>query len=205
MMLRDAVESDIKDIVSVHQRAFDGFFLTKLGPLFLTELYRSFGFRQGGVLRVLCNEEGHIVGFAAGALEPASFFHDLKKERALAFLWRASPGLLRNPVLVVKKLWYAAFYKGEEPTKLVGAALLSSIAVSPDMMGKSLGKKLLLDYEDVARDRGVSALFLTTDKNGNDDVVSFYLNTGYSIESRFVQADGREMLRFIKILGEKNE
>lgn len=199
MILRNAVEADIEAVVRVHQRAFEGFFLTRLGPLFLAELYRSFAFRPGGVLRVLCNEDGSIVGFAGGALEPARFFHNLKKQKALVFIMRSLPGLFRSPFLVIKKLWYAAFYKGEQPSELASAALLSSIAVSPAMMGRSLGKKLLLDFEDVVRGRGVNALFLTTDKSGNDNVVSFYLNSGYSIESGFVQADGREMLRLIKI------
>lgn len=199
MIIRDATEDDLPEIVAVHQKAFDGFFLTRLGPAFLKELYSAFAFRASGVLRVLCSEDGRIIGFAGGAVEPDNFFPRLKKERALAFLVRALPGLIKNPVLVFKKLWYAVFYRGEKPSSLSQAALLSSIGVTPEMAGQSLGQKLLSDFEEVVGAQGVDSLFLTTDKCGNDNVVAFYLNNGYKVESEFVQADGRKMLRFIKI------
>lgn len=198
MIIRDATEGDLPEIVAVHQKAFDGFFLTRLGPAFLKELYNAFAFRAGGVLRVLCSEDGRVIGFAGGTVEPGSFFRSLKREKALAFVLRALPGLIKNPVLVLKKLWYAVFYKGEKPSTLSEAALLSSIGVVPEMAGQSLGKKLLADFEAVVGTKGVDSLFLTTDKCGNDNVVAFYLKSGYEVESEFVQADGRKMLRLIK-------
>lgn len=199
MLIRDATEEDLPEIVAVHQKAFDGFFLTKLGPAFLRQLYGAFAFRNGGVLRVLCSEDGRIVGFAGGAIEPGSFFHGLKKEKGLAFFIRALPGLIKNPILVFKKLWYAVFYKGETPSTLSHAALLSSICVTPEMAGMSLGKKLLVDFEEVVQYKCAGSLFLTTDKYGNDNVVAFYLKSGYKVQSEFFQADGRNMLRLIKI------
>jgi len=206
MTIRDATENDLPQIVAVHQRAFDGFFLTKLGPDFLHQLYDAFAFRRGGVLRVLCSEDGRVVGFAGGAVDPDSFFQGLKKEKGFVFLIRSIPGLLKNPILVLKKLWYAVFYKGEVPSILSQAALLSSIGVEPEMVGKSLGKKLLADFEEVVHSRGARSLYLTTDKLGNDNVVAFYIKSGYKIESEFVQADGRNMLRLIKIFnGASNE
>lgn len=198
MIIRDATENDLPQIVSVHQKAFDGFFLTKLGPAFLCQLYDAFAFRRGGVLRVLCGEDGRIVGFAGGAIEPDSFFRNLRKEKGFAFFVRALPGLMKNPVLVLKKLWYAVFYKGEVPSTLSQAALLSSIGVAPEMAGKSFGRQLLNDFERVVYDKRANSLFLTTDKHGNDSVVAFYLRNGYKIESEFIQADGRNMLRLIK-------
>jgi ribosomal protein S18 acetylase RimI-like enzyme len=205
VIIRDATEDDLPEIVVVHQQAFDGFFLTRLGPAFLNELYKAFAFRNGGVLRVLCSEGGRILGFAGGTVEPGSFFHGLKKEKALAFLLRALPGFIKNPLLVLKKLWYAVFYKGEEPSTLSKAALLSSIGVLPEMAGQSLGKKLLADFEEVVVAKGVDSLFLTTDKCGNENVVAFYLKSGYEVESEFVQADGRKMLRLTKIFSGASE
>lgn len=200
MRIRDAKKEDLQDVVAIHQKAFDGFFLTKLGPAFLRQLYDAFAFRRGGVLRVFCSEDGRIVGFAGGAIEPDSFFRDLKNEKGFAFFIRALPGLIKNPILVFKKLWYAAFYKGEAPSALSQAALLSSIGVTPEMAGKSLGKKLLTDFEEVVHSKGADSLYLTTDRHGNDNVVAFYLKSGYKVESEFVQTDGRHMLRLVKII-----
>lgn len=206
MIIRDATKNDLLQIVIVHQKAFDGFFLTKLGPTFLHQLYDAFSFRRGGILRVLCSEDGRIVGFAGGAIEPDSFFRCLRNDKGLVFFICAIPGLIKNPILVLKKLWYAVFYKGEAPVALSKAALLSSIGVIPEVAGKSLGKKLLTDFEKVVNSKGAESLYLTTDKLGNDNVVAFYIKSGYKIESEFVQADGRKMLRLIKIFnGAPNE
>lgn len=204
MVIRDAVLDDLKYIINVHVQAFEGFFLTRLGPGFLAELYKAYITRPAGVLRVLCDEKGEIVGFAGGTTDPEVFYRSLRKEKSMIFLIKMLPGLLRCPFLVFKKLWYALFYTGEKPASLNDSGLLSSIGVVPGMTGKSLGNKLLEDFECEVEKRGVSSLFLTTDKYGNDKVVGFYLRNGYFIESEFKQADGREMLRFVKTVnGEK--
>jgi ribosomal protein S18 acetylase RimI-like enzyme len=200
MLIRNAVESDIDSVVNVHIEAFDGFFLTKLGPSFLKELYCGFALRDGGILRVLCNKDNAIIGFAGGAFQPDAFYRKLKKERALIFFIKILPGLVKNPVLVIKKIWYALFYKGEKPKSIMGASLLSSIAISPTLAGKSLGKQLLMDFEEHVLSHDGQALFLTTDKFGNDNVISFYKKNGYLVESEFIQADSRNMLRLTKKL-----
>ena len=198
MDIRQATEQDVDAIVAVHLAAFNGFFLTMLGPSFLRGLYRAFLHRQHGILRVAVSSENTIVGFAAGTSATQLFFSQLRKDKWFSFLLRAIPGMLKNPVIVVKKLYYAAFYKGDRPASLSDVALLSSIAVSPDMAGKAVGKALLADYEQQVKAAELPALFLTTDKFGNDNVVAFYQRAGYQIESEFTQPDGRQMLRLIK-------
>lgn len=198
MLIRDALEKDISEVVDAHTKGFVGFFLTLLGRSFLSELYNAFAFRKYGILRVLCDENGNVVGFAAGTTKPAEFYQSLRRDKALLFLIKALPGLISNPYLVIKKLWYALFYKGEKPSNLANSALLSSIAVLPEMAGQSLGKKLLLDFEESVKTLGCDSLYLTTDKYGNDGVIAFYERNGYKISSEFIQADGREMLALFK-------
>ena len=36
---------------------------------------------------MLCSEDGRIVGFAGGAIEPVSFFRCLRKDKGLVFLF----------------------------------------------------------------------------------------------------------------------
>lgn len=200
MLIKQASDQDINEIVHVHLSAFNGFFLTMLGPVFLRGLYQAFLSRQHGIMQVAVTNDGRIVGFAAGTSHPQLFFSQLRKDKWLSFLLRALPGMLKNPVMVIKKLYHAAFYKGDRPASLSDVALLSSIAVLPEMAGKAVGKALLADYEQQVSAAGVSALFLTTDKFGNDNVVAFYQRAGYGIESEFTQPDGRQMLRLIKYL-----
>jgi hypothetical protein len=42
MIIVPATIQDVEQIVVVHRHAFQGFFLTKLGPAFLRQLYTSF-------------------------------------------------------------------------------------------------------------------------------------------------------------------
>lgn len=198
MKIRSAQLADIPSIVDVHIKSFEGFFLTLLGKYFLSELYEAFAFRDTGVLRVLCDEDGNVIGFAAGTVNPAKFYSGLRKDKAIFFLLKALPSLISNPILVIKKLWYALFYKGEKPFALSNSALLSSIAILPDLSGRSLGKKLLVDYEESVKSLGCVSLYLTTDMSGNDGVVTFYERNGYGVESEFLQADGRKMLTLFK-------
>lgn len=199
MIIRSASISDINDVVSIHLRAFEGFFLSMLGPLFLRCLYKAFITGESGILRVAVLD-GIIVGFAAGTSEPHTFFYQLRRSKGLAFVFRAIPGMLRHPILVVKKLIHAAFYKGDSPVRLTNVALLSSIAVLPGLTSKSIGKTLLTDFEGQAKLSLSTAVYLTTDKCENENVLAFYTRAGYQVESEFTQSTGRKMLRFIKYI-----
>lgn len=200
MEVRQATESDIEAIVFIHIAAFQGFFLTLLGTSFLKSLYMAFLKREYGILRVAITEQDKVVGFAAGTSLPQSFFSQLRKEQWVSFLLKALPSLLIKPTLVIKKLYFALFYKGDKPATLSDVSLLSSIAVLPDLAGKSVGKLLISDFEAQVKVAGSRALYLTTDKVGNDKVVFFYERVGYQIECEFKQPSGREMLRLIKYL-----
>lgn len=200
MKIRKATEDDINTIVYIHTQAFKGFFLTSLGPGFLKLLYQSFLRREHGILRVATDRNENIVGFAAGTTKPEVFFSKLRKQKSLKFLLKIAPSIFNNPKPVLIKLSYAVFYRGDNPKKLTDIALLSSIAVHPNESGKSIGKRLLCDFEEQVQKKGNNALYLTTDKSNNDKVIIFYQNAGYQIESKFLQPGNRSMLRLIKKL-----
>ncbi|MFN3882499.1 MAG: GNAT family N-acetyltransferase [Nitrincola lacisaponensis] len=204
MYTRDAGLEDVNSIVLVHKSAFPGFFLTLLGKSFLFELYASYLRYEDGILRVLCDQEGEVVGFVAGCTKPERFYSNLKFKRGLVFALKMLPGFFVNPSLVFKRFLYAVFYKGES-RQIENSALLSSIGVKPEFSRRSFGKTLLADFEEQVRSRMVYKVYLTTDKFDNASVVSFYKASKYVVESEFKQSGGRVMLRFIKNLGdEKN-
>ncbi|WPC06780.1 GNAT family N-acetyltransferase [Pseudomonas benzenivorans] len=199
MKYRPADEHDIAAVTEVHLAAFPGFFLTSLGTRFLGEMYRGFLLHPSGILLV-AEEAGKVMGFAAGTSAPASFFSELRRQRFLSFFCYAIPALFRNPKVVFNKLLKAVFYRGDKPTGLEGGALLSSIGVSPNVVGKSVGQELLTRFEHEALLRGQSFVYLTTDEVGNDRVNAFYRKNGYVVESRFSQHAGRAMFRYVKYI-----
>jgi ribosomal protein S18 acetylase RimI-like enzyme len=198
--IRDATVDDIDAVVKVHMEAFPGFFLTMLGSRFLSELYHAYISRDGGILRVCINEQETIVGFCGGCHNPEIFYYKLQKQKGIKFFIKLLPTFFRKPVLVLKKVLYSIFYRGEKPSQLSNATLLSSIGVDPAQSGKFVGQSLLADFEAQCLKVGNCNIYLTTDKLLNDRVISFYRKSGYLIDSEFKQSDGREMLRFVKKL-----
>lgn len=196
--IRHAKKADLDEIVNVHQSSFKGFFLTLLGRRFLAKLYLAFITQPSGIVLVAENADAHVIGFAAGTSAPEHYFMELRQRSWLGFLLAAIPGICRHPVRVIKKLYYAMFYKGDKPAQLNSAALLSSIAVEPCYAGKAYGRQLLSRFEEAMRQRSIEVIYLTTDKHGNDGVVKFYQSAGYKVGSEFTQPDGREMLRLVK-------
>ena len=197
MKIRIAAADDVDAIVGVHIAAFPGFFLTSLGKHFLGELYLGFLKQSSGILLVAENG-GSLVGFAAGTTMPDSFFKVLRKTRGIFFLLKAIPAMLQNPLIVLRKVYSAIFYRGDSPTELNGGALLSSIGVLPEVLGSSLGRQLLTGFELEAASRDSKFVYLTTDAVGNERVNNFYRKCGYREESRFNQQAIRPMLRYIK-------
>jgi ribosomal protein S18 acetylase RimI-like enzyme len=196
MEVRNATYNDVKRIIEIHINAFEGFFLTFLGPKFLLILYT--GFIDKGLVRVAV-VDSKVIGFSAGTDQPDVFFSNLRKEKWLSFFLAAAPSLIKKPSLVIKKLYGAIFYKGDSVDRLINSFLLSSLAVDPHSENKGIGKFLINDLNQVLSDKRTSeTIYLITDKNENGPVLGFYNKCGFSIESEFNNSGQREMLRLVK-------
>ena len=193
-------ETYLNDIVSIHLEAFPGFFLTLLGKPFLTELYRGFIDSNEATLWVSFDESGRVNGFAAGTINPESFFIKLRNKKFLSFLIASLKAMILNPVVVMRKLFSAIFYNGDKVQKLDGAALLSSIGVRPNNGSKGVGTDLLQCFENFLINKKIYSVYLITDKNDNEKVINFYKRHNYKIDSTIMKSDGRSMYRLLKIL-----
>jgi ribosomal protein S18 acetylase RimI-like enzyme len=201
--VRLARPPDLDAVVGIHVRAFPGFFLTSLGRGFLFELYR--GFLTGEEGRLLVAElDGRVSGFTAGTLFPERFFRKLLRARWFAFGWAALGGTLRRPRAVVPRLLSALRYRGERPSRLTDAALLSAIAVDPQLSGTGIGGMLVTAYCHEAARCGLRFIYLTTDRDHNDAAHRFYVGQGFVAESEIRRRDGRVMIRYLRALASPN-
>jgi ribosomal protein S18 acetylase RimI-like enzyme len=197
---RDAASCDIDGIVATHIAAFPSFFLTRLGPSFLNQLYRSFREVPSGVC-VVALSDGEVVGFVAGTLQPEGFFRKLLRSRWAGFLFSGLRSLLKHPLIVGARFLYAIRYRGESPEKLKGTgALLSSIAVKPQCVGRRVGSNLIDEFVSRAREAGCSYVFLTTDADENEKVTGLYERYGFQRESFMTRKDGRRLSRYVLLL-----
>ena len=197
--IKQLQRGDLKKIVDIHIEAFPGFFLTFLGPGFLKQFYNSFLDDDHGI-GVVAVENNKILGAVVGPLQPAGYFKRLLLRKWYAFCFASVGAVLKNPK-VIKRLFRAVFYRGQSPQG-GERALLSSIAVSPDVQGKGVGKALVMKWLDVVKAKGVKGAFLTTDAENNDSVNDFYRSLGWKLESTHKTPDGRKMNRYVYDFGE---
>ena len=194
--LRFANESDVDSIVAIHLQAFPGFFLSKLGPGFLRELYHGFVASESGICWV-AEEDEQLVGFAIGSSSPAEFFKGLLKSRCLQFLRLSLGALVREPRLVGRKLLSAVTYRGEIPKLEGNGALLSSLAVAPESCSQGRGAALVYAFCETAETIGADYVYLTTDQEGNKKVNDFYGRLGFNVHAQF-EKGGRPMNLYLR-------
>lgn len=200
MIIRCAYEMEsslLEAIVELHLRTFQGFFLTSMGRSFLRLLYAGFIVDAEGICLV-AEEDGQLIGFAAGTTRPDDFFRRLFLRKGLMFAFASIPGLLRNPRLAIRKCIGAIAYRGERPVGLVDAALLSSLAVDPARGRRGVGRELVEAFVGEASARGMNSVFLTTDADDNDSVNRFYVKCGFVRLDRFERPGNRTMNRLAR-------
>ena len=187
--------SHVDTVVEIHLKAFPDFILSFLGPRFLREFYTSFLLDSQGMGYIASVPDGQILGVIVGPLDPRGYFKRLLKRRWWVFCLVSITAVLRRPSSVFR-LFRAVFYSGESPSGPT-RALLSSVAVDPDVQHAGVGKKLVQHWVEEARRRGASGCYLTTDADGNDKVNAFYQSLNWHIESTYTTPQGRRMNRYV--------
>jgi ribosomal protein S18 acetylase RimI-like enzyme len=186
---------DLPGIVSIHQKAFSHFFLTRLGGDFLRRYYGLVLNYHAGI--ALVNErDGVLEGFACGFVDPAEFYALMRRNRR-AFVLPTLSALVRQPSLAAKVLY--GVQRIQAPASRVDSTCceLSSIAVAPEAARTGLGKALLQAFLEQAWSMNAQYVYLTTDADGNESVNALYRNAGFQQTRRFLQRKGRWMNEYV--------
>ncbi len=186
----------ISAVVDVHMRAFPNFFLTFLGPSFLSTFYSFFLYESTAIALVAEDDNtGRVFGSVVGTLDPEHFFTRLLKMKWWSFCLASMRAFYCDPK-VTRRLWRALFYRGDIPPG-PKRALLSSISVCPEARGLGIGRALMDRWINAAKILGASGCYLTTDAVGNDEGNRFYQRAGWVQDSTFVTPAGRKMHRYM--------
>lgn len=190
-MISKLTKQHVGQVVTVHVASFPGFFLSFLGPQFLSIFYSAVSSAPEGIAFVYLNEAGIPSGFVAGTSNPRGFYSRLLMRHWFRFAMAAIPSVLRKPS-IVSRVARAVFHPSDNP---VGddVAGLFSIGVLPELQGTGAGKKLMQAFLEEAKYRSCKRVVLTTDQDNNDAVNAFYVRHGFSVERRFVTPEGRKM------------
>ena len=189
--IRKMEKQDVELIVKVHLESFAGFFLSCLGPRFLSLFYSGAYSAPEGIVLVYQTSEKVLAGFVAGAVNPQGFYSRLLKRSWLKFSFASIGAICRKPS-IIKRVARALYHPSKNPAGN-GVAGLLSIAVLPELQGISVGKKLVQSFLDEAKNVGCKKVFLTTDRDENGKVNTFYQSLGFRIEREFVTPEGRSM------------
>lgn len=202
MRIRPAERGDLDAITRVHLWSFPGFFLSCLGPRFLRLFYAEILASDDGVL-VVAEQDGAVVGLAAGTTMQAGFYRALLRRRLFGFAFAALPAAVRRPAIVPRLL--RAFRRPAESASASSAACLMSLAVDPSAGGRGVGAQLVAAFCGELRRRGSRDVCLTTDAAGNDDVNRFYRRNGFRIAQRLTTPEGRVLNEYVMNLDRERE
>jgi len=194
-VVRKATANDLPGIVTIHQRAFSNFFLTRLGGDFLRKYYSLVLSYHSGIVLV-SEAQSELRGFACGFIDPAEFYQ-LMWHTKLTFAMPVVSALVRHPSLITKVVYGVQRIQtpaSEWPTR---SCELSSIAVAPETSGNGFGKALMRAFLAQARSMDARCVYLTTDAEGNNAANAFYRDAGFRHTRRFLQHRGRWMNEYV--------
>jgi glycosyltransferase involved in cell wall biosynthesis/ribosomal protein S18 acetylase RimI-like enzyme len=194
-VVRAATPNDLAGIVSIHQRAFNQFFLTRMGAAFLRRYYGLVLSYHAGIMLV-SESQGVLNGFVCGFADPAEFYREMWRNR-LTFALPAIRGLLRHPSLSTHVVTAVRRIQSTATQGPPLACELSSIAVAPEASGKGLGKTLLRAFLDHSWARQAQRVYLTTDAEGNQAANDLYREIGFQQSRRFLQQRDRWMNEYV--------
>ncbi len=203
ILIRNMDSYDLKQVVQIHIKAFQGFFLTHLGARFLFKLYKHFLIDSYSICKV-AEVDNMIEGFAVGNLEPDLFILRMLIPLGFILVYYSIRSYHKRPFFLMKKLITALFSGGDYPKGHLYAAQLSSIGVDPSVASKGIGTYLINAFCKAVYQRGYGQVYLTTDKIGNDSVNQFYMKNGFMLYDTIEKTGGRRMNRYIRELDEKS-
>jgi ribosomal protein S18 acetylase RimI-like enzyme len=189
--LSPMLDQHIPAVVRVHMASFPGFFLSFLGPRFLSLYYAGICALPEGIGIVYLNASGVPAGFVAGSTNPRGFYSRLLKRDWFKFALASVSAIVRKPS-AISRIARGLTHPSGNP---VGADVvgLFSIGVLPELQGTGAGKRLVQAFLHEAGNRGCKRVFLTTDRDENDAVNTFYQKLGFSIERQYETPEGRRM------------
>lgn len=199
LVVRSANTGEIATIVVLHERAFEGYFLTMMGPKFLALYYELVIESDDGVI-IVGSHGGRIVGFVAGSVDPAGFYQRMSSNK-LRFVMPLARALIRRPILLSRALFNVRKVRNAgRGDSMYGhdVAELTSIAVDPDQSGLGIGGVLVDAFLSHVRDLGMLGVSLTTDAINNESVNAFYTKKGFQlIETQ--NASGERPMNIYKV------
>ena len=194
-VIRKARISDLPGIVSIHQKAFASFFLTRLGGAFLRRYYKLVLDYSPGIFLVSEGRSG-LEGFACGFVDPERFYGLMSKNK-WSFALPILSAVVRRPSLVPQIARSMKRVEKQVSHRVARSCELASIAVMPEVSGRGVGKALVNAFLKQAWSLGAQHIHLDTEAGDNESANMFYHKAGFQFSRRFQKYEGRWMNEYV--------
>lgn len=180
----------VDDVVDIHLRTFQDFFLTFLGKGFLKQLYKGYIEHNESNL-IIAKEDNEILGFIAYSSDVSDLYKFLIKHKLIQFAWYSLFAFVKKPTILLRLL--AAFSKSEEVERQESYVELASIGVDPNFKRKGVGSALINYLKDNVDFNKYCYISLETDAEDNEYANKFYQKNGFVLQKTYETKQGRKM------------
>jgi len=198
MKYKVAQKNEHRYLADIHLDAFIGFFLSSLGKRFLNAYYNAALKSDESIAVCAIDDDLQIQGFGTGCVISKGYHKRLIFKNLFTFLFQGIIILFSNPKALMRL--FRNMDKITNKNDDGNYAELISIGVTHKCKGAGVGKALIKMFEGEAKSRGCKKITLTTDYYNNEEVVNFYLHSGYKIYYEFYTFPKRKMYKLIKDL-----
>jgi len=186
--IRGVTEEDLQRISLIHQRAFPGSALTKLG---IDTIRRYYHWQLTGphdCYSIIAENGQNSIGFCFGGVFRGALGGFLKKNQSFLF-WRVltHPWLLFNEIfrdrITIALRSLRIFPQGKQTsflpqTRKVKSYGILSIAVDPHTQSRGVGRALMSAAETDAIEKGFQQMHLSVSSK-NQQAINFYSGLGW--------------------------
>jgi ribosomal protein S18 acetylase RimI-like enzyme len=197
--------SDLAASAALHARLLPDGFFPQLGAHFLREYHRTFVVSPHAVALVATVDD-RIHGFLVAVSSPSVHGSYVLRACGARLLLAGCAALAVRPRVLTlfvrsraRRYARGLWRRLSPPTPATHAtagrwAVLSHVAVDPDLRGRGAGGALVTALHDRLLKHGVDGVVLVTAPDG--DGPAFYDRLGYDREGELVDADGQTWLRY---------
>lgn len=207
VVVRAMEPHDLAFAAALHERSLRHGFFSALGRRFLGHYLDTYRCSSAGVALV-AEVAGSPAGYLVGVLDQPTHYRLVVRRHGARLAASGLAALLTRP-RVAWRFWrtragryirgIGRLARGRRggATDTLPAAVLSHVAVVPELRGSGVGSDLVAAFSAAARAGGAAALGLTT-RTGADGAGEFYIGLGWRRVDTFVDADGLswDRLRF---------
>lgn len=197
--LADLKLSDAAELARLHQRCFEGYFLTQLGTRFLKRYYAEYSrhdFDYGVVARSRASRE--LLGFVAGTADTQAHFRSFYRRNLPVLVpvvcWKVLTNRTVRRTILERMAHIRAALRAMIPgAKRPATATISdkgpktqcplrllTIAVAPELRGSGVASQVMQAFEDKLRTAGQQRVGLSV-LPGNARAIAFYRKCGWNV------------------------